>query len=249
LSEPPAKPRLSIGRPKPPEPRPWPEPFDGDITHFASPPTAWGVQQGSGCPLATLINAEAYRHVREHALATPEIEVFGLLVGEFFEDPQGRRFVLAERTLAAEGARAERASVQVDHEGWIGLMDRRDKECPSLRVVGWYHSHPGWGIFFSGADKQTHRFVFFAPHHVGLVFDPTSGEAGVFQWAGQPSQGESAISGRCGFYLYEAKPELLNLLDLPPSPISQGDVSAEANTIRTDDGRQWHYRCPDPGEA
>jgi proteasome lid subunit RPN8/RPN11 len=39
-------------------------------------------------------------------------------------------------------------------------------------VVGWYHSHPNLGVFFSGTDRKTQRDFFNQSHSLGLVVDP-----------------------------------------------------------------------------
>jgi proteasome lid subunit RPN8/RPN11 len=39
-------------------------------------------------------------------------------------------------------------------------------------VIGWYHSHPNLGAFFSGTDRRTQRAFFNQPHSLGLVVDP-----------------------------------------------------------------------------
>lgn len=52
-------------------------------------------------------------------------------------------------------------------------------------VLGWYHTHPGWGVFFSEEDfKLTHNAFFGKPWQVGLVIDPKAGVAGYFVWEG-----------------------------------------------------------------
>jgi proteasome lid subunit RPN8/RPN11 len=49
------------------------------------------------------------------------------------------------------------------------------------RIVGWYHSHPGLGLFLSQTDVGTHMgFHQFSPYAVSLVADPQSGEFGVW---------------------------------------------------------------------
>lgn len=49
------------------------------------------------------------------------------------------------------------------------------------RIVGWYHSHPGHGLFLSQTDLQTHMgFHQFTPYAVSLVADPKSGEFGIW---------------------------------------------------------------------
>jgi len=49
------------------------------------------------------------------------------------------------------------------------------------RIVGWYHSHPGHGLFLSQTDLDTHmRFYQFSPYAVSLVADPKSQEFGLW---------------------------------------------------------------------
>lgn len=49
------------------------------------------------------------------------------------------------------------------------------------RIVGWYHSHPGHGLFLSQTDLETHmRFYQFSPYAVSLVADPKSSEFGIW---------------------------------------------------------------------
>ena len=43
------------------------------------------------------------------------------------------------------------------------------------KIVGWYHSHPGHGLFLSQTDLNTHmQFYQFSSHAVSLVVDPKS---------------------------------------------------------------------------
>ncbi len=49
------------------------------------------------------------------------------------------------------------------------------------RIVGWYHSHPGHGLFLSQTDLDTHmRFYQFSSYAVSLVVDPRSQEFGIW---------------------------------------------------------------------
>lgn len=49
------------------------------------------------------------------------------------------------------------------------------------RIVGWYHSHPGHGLFLSQTDIVTHMSLYqFSPYALSLVADPISGEFGIW---------------------------------------------------------------------
>jgi len=47
-------------------------------------------------------------------------------------------------------------------------------------VLGWFHSHPGFGAFFSGIDRSTQAAFFSQPYSLGLVVDPKSQEERLF---------------------------------------------------------------------
>jgi proteasome lid subunit RPN8/RPN11 len=49
-------------------------------------------------------------------------------------------------------------------------------------MVGWFHTHPNLGVFYSGDDVVVHSAAFTLPWHVGLVVDPVRKEACFFGW-------------------------------------------------------------------
>jgi len=61
------------------------------------------------------------------------------------------------------------------------------------RIVGWYHSHPGHGIFMSETDLDTHhKLLQFSPFVVALVVDPEINAFGI--WALEPDVGIIQVS-------------------------------------------------------
>ena len=49
-------------------------------------------------------------------------------------------------------------------------------------IVGWYHSHPLGGLFFSDTDMETQRVLQqFSRLIVGMVVDALTGEVGFFR--------------------------------------------------------------------
>ena len=47
-------------------------------------------------------------------------------------------------------------------------------------VVGWYHSHPNLGAFFSSTDRYTQKHFFNHDYNLGLVIDPIRNEKKYF---------------------------------------------------------------------
>jgi len=49
------------------------------------------------------------------------------------------------------------------------------------KIVGWYHSHPGHGLFLSQTDAETHmQFHQFSQYAISFVADPKSAEFGIW---------------------------------------------------------------------
>ncbi len=65
-------------------------------------------------------------------------------------------------------------------ETWAHIYKTKDAEHPNKRIVGWYHSHPGFGVFLSDHDTFIQRNFFSDPRQVAWVFDPHPDEEGRF---------------------------------------------------------------------
>lgn len=144
---------------------------------------------------------DVYLHLGalEDILGTVELgdrqEAGGLLTGEAGQDERGW-YLLVRRALPASQARRERMSLTFTPEAWEELWAAHDRECPELAIVGWYHTHPGLGVFLSEPDQFIHRHFFAADHQIALVYDPGRFSWGVFYWAGD------GLRAARGLYLY-----------------------------------------------
>ena len=107
-------------------------------------------------------------------------EVGGFLVGGLHEDRD--LYVEVRGFLPAAMARSEVGSVTFTHAAWAAMNRQVDEQFPGEVVLGWVHTHPGFGIFLSGYDLFIHRNFFSQPWQIALVVDPTSDELSFFQW-------------------------------------------------------------------
>ncbi len=98
-------------------------------------------------------------------------ETIGLLVGRPCQDGQGP-FVLVVAAIEAQGADAQRAFVWADLSVMAALRKEVRQTHPIAEVVGWWHSHPGYGTHYSATDCDT-QATFTSPNAVGIVVDPT----------------------------------------------------------------------------
>ena len=137
-------------------------------------------RQAAAVPgLQIAIAADAHAAALTHLAAHHE-ECGGLLLGEVFADggdPTRSRAVLVTQAVAAEEFASTGVSLRMSSNVW----ERARGRLGTLElVVGWYHSHPGLGAFFSTTDRRTQRAFFPHAYSVGWVVDPASGESAWF---------------------------------------------------------------------
>jgi proteasome lid subunit RPN8/RPN11 len=105
------------------------------------------------------------------------------MVGERLEGGRGP-VVLVEAVIPGAHTDARRGSVTFTHETWEQINQEKDQNYSDLRIVGWYHTHPGFGIFLSDYDEFIQANFFNLPWNIAFVLDPLSGESGAFGWVG-----------------------------------------------------------------
>ena len=135
---------------------------------------------GAGAP-RLLLSAGALAEMREHGATDTTRECGGVMIGQKLEGEAGP-LVLVEAVIAGMYTDQQRGSVTFTHETWEQINEEKDQKYPGLRIVGWYHTHPGFGIFLSEYDKFIQRNFFNLPWNVAFVLDPRSGETGAFGW-------------------------------------------------------------------
>lgn len=140
-----------------------------------------------------LMDETALRATQAHALSSLQHEVAGVLVGRRPEkQPDGRYLVHIFDTIVAKHTVMQGASVTYTPESWRYLNDTLRERYPdeTAVMVGWYHTHPGFGIFLSGMDLFIHQNFFTQIWHVAMVLDPRARTSGFFCWD-RPKSGVS----------------------------------------------------------
>ena len=123
-----------------------------------------------------------------HGQSSSEIEVCGVLVGDVFQDARGP-YLLIDQCVAGNGAESKSTNVTFTAETWQHIQDTMDRQHPDRKILGWYHTHPGFGIFLSDMDIFICDHFFNLPWQVAFVYDPISGEEGNFVWRqGKPTR-------------------------------------------------------------
>ncbi len=133
----------------------------------------------------------ALRASQAHALSSLNREVAGVLVGPRPEkQPDGRYLVHIHDTIIAKYTVMHGASVTYTPESWRYMNDVLRERYPddTAVMVGWYHTHPGFGIFLSGMDLFIHQNFFTQIWHVAFVLDPRANTSGFFCWNRQQTE-------------------------------------------------------------
>jgi proteasome lid subunit RPN8/RPN11 len=123
-----------------------------------------------------------YRKIMRHLRSDVSRELGGLLVGLEIRDGAGRPAILIRDALPARHTSSTRTRLTFSEETWAD-WDRElgdpESQGAALQRVGWYHSHPGMGIFLSTPDLDVCK-EFRRPTQVALVVDPVEPKGGFF---------------------------------------------------------------------
>jgi len=142
-------------------------------------PIDLGVEHDGAEPVIVMREA-CSRQVLEHLKRQSE-EQGGLLLGyAFHKEDAGDTPVVIDvvDSVAAPSGHGTAVSLSMGTDLWDEARSRASEvdgtaaDVPCM-IVGWYHSHPGLGAFFSGTDRATQANFFREPWHLGLVVDPT----------------------------------------------------------------------------
>ncbi|CAO3611213.1 multicatalytic endopeptidase [Mucor circinelloides] len=97
------------------------------------------------------------------------MEVMGLMLGEFVDDYTVRVIDVFAMPQSGTGVSVE----AVDPVFQTKMLDMLKQTGRPEMVVGWYHSHPGFGCWLSSVDINTQQsFEQLNPRAVAVVVDP-----------------------------------------------------------------------------
>ena len=123
----------------------------------------------------------ALAQIDAHSRSNLRTELGGALLGRAYRS-NGQVYVSIEAAVPAVSADHGPLHFTFNADTWTQLRLDREKNYPNLEIVGWFHTHPNLGVFYSGDDVVVHSAAFTLPWHVGLVVDPVRNEACFFGW-------------------------------------------------------------------
>ncbi len=135
----------------------------------------------NGCELNgshTVVLQSVINEIKEHGRSSMHAEVCGVLVGSLCWD--GGPYLLIDGRIEGKHASHQSGSVTFTSETWDFIHEELAEKYPDRKIVGWYHTHPGFGIFLSNMDAFIHENFFSFPWEPAYVFDPQAETDGFF---------------------------------------------------------------------
>lgn len=115
------------------------------------------------------ISSLALLKMLRHGRAGVPMEVMGLMLGQFVDEYTVHVVDVFAMPQSGTGVSVE----AVDPVFQQNMVDMLAQTGRSESVVGWYHSHPGFGCWLSSVDVNTqHSFEQLTPRAVAVVVDP-----------------------------------------------------------------------------
>lgn len=115
------------------------------------------------------------RQAESHCFSAVDHEVGGFLAGTLKDGE-----TVIEGVIPSTKAKSDQANLTFTHESWDEAYAVLHEKFPDKALVGWYHSHPGYGVFLSDYDAFIQHNFFSNIGHVALVIDPLAAETGWF---------------------------------------------------------------------
>jgi proteasome lid subunit RPN8/RPN11 len=151
-----------------------------DLPVATAPWIRHGQQPADSQPLV-LMHQLALLQIIAHSRSNLSCELGGALLGQAYRHKRG---VVVEVKAVLPAASSDHGPVHFTFsaDSWSKLHHDRATHYPNLDIVGWFHTHPDLGVFYSSDDVVVHSAAFTLPWHVGLVVDPVREEAAFFGW-------------------------------------------------------------------
>lgn len=152
--------------------------------------------------LPIFVDLDVMRDMEAHSQSDKTVELGGVLLGQRYLDQNSQPFVVVSDWLQADHYESTQSRFKFTHETWSDITRRRQGYPKDTEMVGWYHTHPGWGIFLSDMDMFICKNFFNQPLDVALVIDPCKQTRGWFQWTDETATQTREVSG---FYLMTSR--------------------------------------------
>lgn len=168
------------------------------------------------------IHQDVYKEMEKYASSDTAHELGTIMIGEYSED-MGKMHVVISDFIYAKYTDASASTLTFTHETWDYVHKEHDEKYPNKKIVGWQHTHPGYGIFLSNYDMFIQENFFNLQFQVAYVIDPVQHLRSFFQWK------NGKVEKLKGFYIYDDVGKNIKI-DVPKK-INKDNVEKQADVI------------------
>ena len=111
--------------------------------------------------------------IEDHCFSETQIEVGGFLVGTMVGN-----VTTVTHVLRAKKTVGKSTNLTFTHDTWSELYKDIDALKTDSVIIGWYHSHPNFGVFLSEHDEFIQSSYFKSDGQITAVVDPIRGRRG-----------------------------------------------------------------------
>lgn len=175
------------------------------------------------------IEPVAMKIINETVFSDTSNEVGGLMLGKVLSDETGFKVNVAA-AIGAKYTELERTDVKFTSRSWHYMEQVRMEKYSDLEVLGWFHTHPGKGIYLSTYHTFIHHNFFAQPWQMALVMDPLAGTHSFFGWNnGKITRLQYEFSGPVGSNQDQGLSYVFNIIDMAEkkNPWDNGALSLE----------------------
>ena len=167
------------------------------------------------------IKQDVYKALEKLAASDTSKELGSILLGQYCQE-HGKTHVIISKHIEAKYTDASAATLTFTHETWEYIHAEHEKKYPDLKIIGWQHTHPNYGIFLSNYDMFIQENFFNLPFQVAYVIDPVQNLRGFFQWK------NDRIEKLKGYYIYDEVGKPIKIQQAKPAK----EAPAPAKTSR-----------------
>lgn len=126
-------------------------------------------------PIEIDCSDDLHKDLEQHCFSEKRVEVGGFLLGKI----EGSKTIVT-RVMPAKHTVSKSTQLTFTHKTWDVILDEIKKSKTEEILVGWYHSHPNFGIFLSDHDQFIQNNFFKEDGKITIVIDPIRGRKGWF---------------------------------------------------------------------
>ncbi len=142
------------------------------------------------------IKQSVFKNLEKYSSSDTDHELGSILVGEY-TDAMGKSNIVISDYIEAKYTDASASTLTFTHESWDHIHKEHEEKYSDKKILGWQHTHPGYGIFLSNYDMFIQENFFNLPFQVAYVIDPKQKIRGFFQWK------DGKVQKLKGYYIYD----------------------------------------------